>query len=105
MGYNITKFKDNIRFLEVIVNRDGEMGGIVALFFDGAVCNFKELPIPKDLKGLSKWYDYLDKIRDIESKDKVFLAISNNKNTRKRVQKKNIISNFVFFLKNKIKFK
>ena len=24
---NIIKFKDNIRFLEVCVNRDGEMGG------------------------------------------------------------------------------
>ena len=39
-GYDIIKFKDNIRFLEMIVNRDGEMGGLCPLFFDGAVCFF-----------------------------------------------------------------
>lgn len=47
LGYNIEILKDNIRFLEVCVNRDGEMGGIVALYFDGACCYFKELPIAK----------------------------------------------------------
>lgn len=63
LGYNITKFRDNIRFLEVIVNRDGEMGGIVALFFDGAVCNFQELPPAADGAELSKYYTYLKSIR------------------------------------------
>lgn len=63
MGYDIKKFKDNIRFLEVIVNRDAEMGGILPLFFDGATCNFKELPLPDDKVGLQKWYTYLDYIR------------------------------------------
>lgn len=47
LGYNIDILKDNIRFLEVCVNRDGEMGGIIALYFDGACCFFKELPIAK----------------------------------------------------------
>lgn len=47
LGYNIEILKDNIRFLEVCVNRDGEMGGIIALYFDGACCYFNELPIAK----------------------------------------------------------
>jgi hypothetical protein len=44
MGYDISILKDHIRFLEVIVNRNGEMGGMMPLWFDGAVCDFKELP-------------------------------------------------------------
>lgn len=62
-GYDITKFRDNIRFLEVAVNRDGEMGGLCPLFFDGAVCNFKELPLPKDVNGIKKYLDYLNVLR------------------------------------------
>lgn len=63
-GYNIAKFKDNIRFLEMIVNRDGEMGGLCPLFFDGAVCQFSELPKPDDREGLEKVYAYLDTLRN-----------------------------------------
>ena len=60
LGYDITKFKDRIRFLEVIVNRDGEMGGICPLYFDGAVCDFKELPRPEEKESLTKWYKYIE---------------------------------------------
>lgn len=63
-GYDITKFKDNIRFLEMIVNRDGEMGGLCPLFFDGAVCDFKELPLPNDKTELDKIYRYLESLRN-----------------------------------------
>jgi len=44
LGYDISILKDRIRFLEVITNRDGEMGGILPLYFDGAVCDFREMP-------------------------------------------------------------
>lgn len=64
LDYNIKKFKDNIRFLEVCINRDGEMGGIAPLFFDGAVCVFDELPLPNNKVELEKVYKYLDKIRN-----------------------------------------
>jgi hypothetical protein len=67
-GYDISKFKDNIRFLEMIVNRDGEMGGLCPLFFDGAVCQFEELPRPDDKANISKIYDYLNSIRGISAK-------------------------------------
>ena len=64
-GYDISRFKDNIRFLEMIVNRDGEMGGLCPLFFDGAVCNFVELPRPEEKRSIQKIYEY------IESKNKI----------------------------------
>lgn len=65
LGYDITKLKDNIRFLEVIVNRDGEMGGILPLYFDGAVCYFKELPSPTDTKSINTIYSTLNKFRSV----------------------------------------
>ena len=54
-GYNIDVFENNIRFLEVLINRDGDIGGLVALYFDGAVCNFKELPPPQIKTKSGDW--------------------------------------------------
>ena len=45
------------RFLYVIANRNGEMGGICPLFFDGAVCNFEELPRPDEIDKVAKFYN------------------------------------------------
>lgn len=64
MGYDITKLKDNIRFLEVLINRNGSMGGIIGLYFDGAVNYFKELPKPDEVTKLTKIYDYLRQLRN-----------------------------------------
>lgn len=55
-GYNITKLKHNIRFLEVVINRNGVSGGIIALYFNGAVNYFEELPLPNDKEALEKYY-------------------------------------------------
>lgn len=77
--YNVVKFRDNIRLLEVIVNRDGEMGGLCPLFFDGAVCQFNELPRPDDERELQKVYDYLDKIRNTNSTSKTFFIFGKRK--------------------------
>lgn len=55
-GYDIAVLKDRVRFLEVIVNRDGEMGGLLPLWFDGAVCDFVELPKPDDKAAMDKVY-------------------------------------------------
>lgn len=79
MGYDITKLKDNIRFLEVIVNRDGEMGGMVALYFDGAVCLFKELPSPKDTAELQKFYKLIEKNKREESRILFAYSLCKNK--------------------------
>lgn len=64
LGYDISKFRDNIRFLEVILNRGGVAGGIVALFFDGATCTFNELPLPDNKEAIEKVYNYLDSLRN-----------------------------------------
>ena len=45
-GYDITKLKDNQRFLEVMLSRDGTQNAMKALYFDGAVSYFRELPRP-----------------------------------------------------------
>lgn len=63
LGYDITMFKDNIRFMEILINRDGNMGGIEGLFFDGTVNYFKELPNPNNTTSINKIYNYLKKIR------------------------------------------
>ena len=46
LGYDITLFKDEIRFLEVLLSRDGSKSGMIALRFKGASCHFEELPLP-----------------------------------------------------------
>lgn len=43
-GYEIGRFKDHIRFLEILGGRDGGAGIIKALLFHGAVNYFEELP-------------------------------------------------------------
>ena len=104
-GYDIIKFKDNIRFLEVCVNRDGEMGGICPLFFDGAVCHFHELPLPTDKAGLSIEYKYLEKIRNLSNKvtnAKSFFAISLSKK-QKELHNKTILSKFAALFNKIIK--
>lgn len=73
LGYDITKFKDRIRFLEMCVNRDGELGGIIALYFDGATCTFRELPPPDDTKGLEEVYKFMNSQKE---KSKSFLIYS-----------------------------
>lgn len=82
-GYDITKFKDNIRFLKVYVNRDGEMGGLCPLFFDGAVCQFNELPRPNNEEEIKKVYEYLKKIRGIDTTSKAFFSYGINKMDKK----------------------
>lgn len=64
MGYDITKFKDNIRFLEIIIARDGGAGTICPLYFNGAVNYFKELPLPSDNVGIEKVYKFMEAIKN-----------------------------------------
>ena len=83
-GYDITKFKDNIRFLEVCINRDGEMGGLCPLFFDGAVCQFTELPKPDNKIELEKVYKYIESIH--KPTGKVFFSFTNLKNKINKIK-------------------
>ena len=96
--YNVIKFRDNIRLLEVIVNRDGEMGGLCPLFFDGAVCQFNELPRPDDERELQKVYNYLDKIRNTNSTSKTFFIFGIRK-VNKRLHILKIFNKFATLFK------
>lgn len=69
LGYKIqdadgSGLRTYARFLYVLANRDGEMGGICPLFFDGAVCNFEELPRPDNVNEITTYYN---KARDLKS--------------------------------------
>ena len=62
-GYDITKFKNYIRFLEVMEDRDnGGAGQMCPLFFDGAVSTFFELPLPTDKIGIEKVHKYIESL-------------------------------------------
>ena len=65
MNYDITVFKDNIRFMEVIASREGGGNSLIPLYFDGAVNYFKELPkpTPENKDQMDKVYDTLQRIR------------------------------------------
>lgn len=90
-GYDITKFRDNIRFLKIYVNRDGEMGGVCPLFFDGAVCQFNELPRPDNKEGIMKVYEHLNKIRSTSNKIFFNYGKRNYKKPVKKIVKKKLV--------------
>jgi len=60
------------RFLYVIANRNGEMGGICPLFFDGAVCNYEELP---KISDFAKLQDYYAKAKNLHEKKRPVLSL------------------------------
>ena len=62
LGYKIQDadgigLRNYARFLYVLRGRDGEQGGVCPLFFDGAVCDFEELPLPTDVNAVSAYYN------------------------------------------------
>lgn len=74
MGYDIQNdgvgLKNYGRFLLVLANRNGEMGGICPLFFDGAVCNFEELPRPDNTIEIDKYYKKAQNIKSLRQQKK-----------------------------------
>lgn len=72
LGYDITKFRDSFRVLEVVLSRKGKANGLCPLFFNGSVNEYQELPRPDDKLSLEKVYRYLDEIRGVK-RTKTFL--------------------------------
>lgn len=60
LNYDISKLKDNIRFIEVLLNRDGQSNGVLALYFDGAVNAFAQMPMPNDAINMNKVYSLIE---------------------------------------------
>lgn len=59
LGYDITKLKGYVRFLEVTLNREGESNGILGLYFDGAVNYFAPLPSAENAAALRSVYNLI----------------------------------------------
>ena len=98
-GYDITRFRNHIRFMEVIEDRDyGANGQICPLFFDGAVSTFNELPLPNDARGIEQVYSYIDTI-ERKKVNKTFLSVGVNKRN-KDLHKWNLFSKFAALLHN-----
>ena len=84
LGYDIKKLRNNVRFLEVVINRDGQSNGMVGLYFDGS-CNFyAELPLPTDTQGLQSIYTLIENNKK-HKENKIFFryVINNLKKLRK----------------------
>lgn len=55
-NYLIRNLRGYFRYLEVVLNREGESNGQLALYFDGAVNHFMPMPPPTDATSLNKIY-------------------------------------------------
>jgi len=69
LGYDILRFRNHIRFLEVVVNREGEQNGICPLYFDGLTNTFEELPKPTDSQ-IEKYYSKVKQLNLLITKIK-----------------------------------
>ena len=77
LGFDISKLKGHARFLEIVLNREGESNDIAPLYFDGATNYFTELPPPKDLASMQKVYDLIARLKT--PSNKVFITFSTKK--------------------------
>ena len=71
--YDITKLKDNIRFMECLLNRHGQSNGVLPLYFDGACNLFTQMPKPSDTVGMESVYKQIEAIRN-QKTEKVFFT-------------------------------
>ena len=68
-GYDITKLKNHQRFLEIMLTRDGSANAIKAMYFDGAVSYYKELPGPNSPNYetyMERVYSTIEKLKKVE---------------------------------------
>lgn len=74
-GYDITKFRNSIRFMEILEDRDfGANNQICPLYFDGISSSLFELPRPDDAERMQRVYNYLE--RQNPRRESIFLTIS-----------------------------
>ena len=84
-GYDITKLKNYCRFMEVLEDRDyGANGNICPLFFNGAVSQFEELPLPTDKVQLEQVYKYIEELEN-KKKNNLYLLFNKTKKYGKNI--------------------
>lgn len=66
--YDITKLRSCVRFLEVVLGRDGESNAIIGLYFDGATGFYGPLPKYDNLSELNKFYQLIQRNQESTSK-------------------------------------
>lgn len=59
LKFDITRLKGYARFLEVVLNREGESNGVLPLYFDGATNFFAPLPAATESLKLQKIYNLI----------------------------------------------
>ena len=74
MKYDITKLKDNLKILEIVLNRGGRANVICPLYHDGAINYYKELPLPDDREQMERVYAFVEKKRQEIRKSKIIDA-------------------------------
>ena len=80
LGYDIKTLKDNARFMEIVLNRNGRANGICPLYFDGAIDKYAELPLPNDTVNIEKVYNFIRQqsklffMRSITKTESVFVG-------------------------------
>lgn len=91
-GYDITLFRNNIRFMEILINRDGEQGGMLPLLFDGKTATFEALPSPKDTIRMT---EVTAKVLDMQGRNtRAMMAFSKKvKHKKKKINGKRIPCN------------
>lgn len=77
LNYDITEFKDYIRFLYIIADRNGAVGTIVPLLFRGDVSTFEELPQPDKVEILKAIKQALD-VEEAEFEETFVLSETDN---------------------------
>ena len=71
-GYDITKFRNYIRFLQVIEDRDyGASGQVCPLFFNGMSSMFRELPKPNEPE-IDDVISFISRLDSKKQSNKVF---------------------------------
>ena len=68
LKYDITHLKGYARFLEIVLNREGESNGVLGLYFDGATNFFEPLPRYDNIAELNKVYQLIKRNQESNSK-------------------------------------
>ena len=71
LGYNIKKLRDSFRVMEIVLSRKGKANGLCPLYFNGAVNQFRELPLPDNEDAINRIYHYIDDLRNYKKKPDV----------------------------------
>lgn len=88
MGYQIKNgFGDMLRFLEIILNRNGQANLLCPLYFNGAINDFKEMPLTLDTVGIDMM---LRKVLSIKNASPI-LFMNSIKNLTKKLH-----TNYIF---------